>query len=224
MTNYKWYLFDLDNTILDFSKSSKLAFFKTLEYCEINITTDIYETYSKINQEYWQQYEKGNIDVNQLRKGRFEDFLKAINFKYDALKMSRIYLNFLVTESLEIKGALGILKTLSKTSNLALITNGLSKVQHKRIEKHDLKKYFKHIFISDEMGVSKPAKAFFDIVHKKIGSPNKNEVLVLGDNPDSDILGAHNFAYDALYFNYAQRNTNTINAKFKINSWKEFII
>ena len=222
MKNYKWYLFDLDNTILDFSSASKNAFFATLNTCAIPTTDNIHTVYNTINHFYWQQYEQGKINANTLRKGRFKDFLKEITFSFDALKMNEIYLEHLIFESEEIQGALQILESLQKTSKLAIITNGLSDVQHKRIAKHGLKPFFQHIFISDEMGVSKPANAFFDMVHQKIKKPNKKEVLVLGDNPNSDILGANKFGYDSLHYNYNNTNTNHFEATFKINSWAEF--
>lgn len=222
MKKYDWYLFDLDNTILDFSIASKQAFENTLKHCKIIPNEHTATIYHAINKSYWIKYEKGLIDSFTLKKGRFEDFLKEINHTYDALLMNQIYLDYLLKNSYEIAGSIKVLDKLVKTSKLALITNGLSDVQHKRIEKHHLKDYFKHIFISDEMGVSKPATAFFEIVHQTIKMPPKNEVLVIGDNPISDIQGASNFGYDSLYYNYENNDSQHIEATYKINSWHNF--
>lgn len=221
MKKYEWYLFDLDNTILDSNYASKKAFEKTLKIYSIDYSEKIYKVYHEVNNFYWEKYEKGKIDSETLRIGRFKDFLDKINFKINALEMSAKYLDYLVEFSIEIKGSFALLDKLAKTSNLALITNGLSDVQYKRIEKFGLDKYFKHIFISDEMGVSKPDKRFFDIVHSKINFPNKENVLVLGDNPNSDIQGANDFGYHSLFFNYNNYSKNVI-SNYSISDWKEF--
>jgi 2-haloacid dehalogenase len=222
MKKYDWYLFDLDNTILDFNIASNRAFEETLIHCKVIPNKDNAAIYHDINKSYWIQYEKGLINSSTLREGRFEDFLKEINHEHDALEMSQIYLDFLLKNSHEIAGSIQVLDKLLKTANLALITNGLSDVQHKRIEKHQLKDYFQHIFISDEMGVSKPATGFFEIVHSKINMPNKKEVLVIGDNPISDIQGATNFGYDSLYYNYGKNDDRHVEATYKIDSWENF--
>lgn len=222
MKKYNWYLFDLDNTILDFSKASKLAFEETLTHFKVKPDNNHSAIYHDINKSYWIRYEKGLIDSFTLRKGRFEDFLREINHAQDALQMSETYLDFLLKHSHEIEGAITILESLAKNSNLALITNGLSDIQHRRIAKHQLKDYFQHIFISDEMGVSKPAFNFFNIVHSTLKTPNKKEVLVIGDNPISDIDGANKFGYDSLFYNYENKESNKINATYQIDSWKNF--
>lgn len=222
MKKYDWYLFDLDNTILDFNIASKLALEETLTHCYVPPSKGNTALYHDINKSYWIRYEKGLIDSSTLRKGRFEDFLKEVNHEYDALKMSQVYLDFLLKNSYEISGSIQVLEKLAKNSKLALITNGLSDVQHKRLEKHQLKKHFQHIFISDEMGVSKPANEFFEIVHNKIDLPNKKEVLVIGDNPISDIEGANNFGYDSLFYNYGNKESKQVKATYKIDSWNNF--
>lgn len=222
MKKYDWYLFDLDNTILDFNIASERAFAETLLHCKVIPNENNAFIYHDINKSYWERYEKGLIDSFTLRKGRFEDFLKEIKHEHDALLMSQIYLDYLLKNSHEIEGSIQVLDKLVKDSKLALITNGLSDVQHKRIDKHQLNNYFQHIFISDEMGVSKPAKEFFEIVHKGIQRPNKKEVLVIGDNPISDIQGANNFGYDSLYYNYHNKNSKHVVSTYKIDSWKKF--
>lgn len=219
---YHWYLFDLDNTILDFSKASALAFEETLKHFNVKPNDNNSVIYHNINKSYWQRYEKGLINASTLRKGRFKDFLQEINHSEDALKMSETYLDYLLKHSQEIAGSINTLNSLSKKSNLALITNGLSDIQHKRIKKHQLKDFFKHIFISEEMGVSKPAFDFFNIVHNALKTPNKKEVLVIGDNLTSDIEGANKFGYDSLFYNYENKESNKINATYQIDSWKNF--
>ena len=221
MKNYEWYLFDFDNTIIDSNYTFEKALEEVFKIFSVPFSENTFKVYHNINSFYWQEYEKGNISSKKLRDGRFKDFLQEINVQKDADKMSLEYLNLLVKYSIEIKDSFALLDKLVKTSKLALITNGISDVQHKRIEKLNLSKYFQHVFISDEMGVSKPAEKFFEIVHKKIKFPQKENVLVLGDNPNADILGANNFGFHSLFFNF-NNYTGKVDSHYKITNWNQF--
>jgi putative hydrolase of the HAD superfamily len=62
-----------------------------------------------------------------------------------------------------------------------------------------IKKYFTHVFISEEMGVQKPDRAIFDIARKQadidIGS-----CIMIGDNFVNDIEGALKADWKAVYY------------------------
>lgn len=222
MKNYDWYLFDLDNTVLDFTETAKLAFEDMVSFFEMEKVEDAYRIYNTINKKYWSEYERGFIDADTVKYGRFEEFSAAINMDIDAKLMSKKYAEFVLNHSFIIDDALSIISYLRDKANLAIITNGLSHMQHDRIAKHNLQANFKHVFISDEMKVSKPDIRFFEIVHKTIGAPEKSKVLVCGDNPHSDIKGANNFGYHSLFFNYYKSPSHHIEAHYKLNDWKDF--
>lgn len=216
---YDWLLFDLDNTLLDFTTVSKRAFedlSTTFEFGELGN----YEKYHQINAKYWHYFEKHKINAHDLRYGRFKEFLESIDSKADHTVVAEMYINLLIEHSQWIPGAEQVLKELSQTHNLGIITNGLKEAQHGRLEKHNMKQYFKHIFISEELGASKPHQDFFHHVHQAIEQPAKHKVLVIGDNPKSDILGGNKFDYHTCWFNYhSNEKTKPVKANFRIESW-----
>jgi YjjG family noncanonical pyrimidine nucleotidase len=218
---YDWLLFDLDNTLLNFNESAYLAFTNLCEIHQIEDSKSAYLIYKEINAKYWHYFEKHKINANELRVGRFESFLKAINNQKDAAILAQDYTQLLVEHSQWITGAENALKHYSKTHSLALITNGLQDVQMKRLAKHQMFPYFKKIFISEELGASKPQKDFFEKVHAAIQNPQKNKVLVIGDNLKADIKGAKNFQYHACWFNYHQESKKKIPTHFSIHNWNE---
>lgn len=221
---YNYLLFDLDNTLLDFTKSSHIAFNKLMKYFEIeNESINLYDSYQAINAKYWHYFEKQKITANQLNAGRFKEFLKVMELNFNEHELAEKYLDFLVEHSSWIAGAESLLKQYSTTHELAIITNGLSKAQHLRLEKHDMKKYFKHILISEELGCSKPNSFFFEKAHQIIDEPNKNEVLVIGDNPNSDIKGGNNFGFSTCWYDYKQNKKQRARADYKVTDWNEFL-
>ena len=54
------------------------------------------------------------------------------------------------------------------------------------------------VFISDEIGFSKPDIRYFEEVCKKLGNPDKKEILVIGDSMTADIKGGYDFGLDTV--------------------------
>jgi putative hydrolase of the HAD superfamily len=73
-------------------------------------------------------------------------------------------------------------------------------VQYKKLDACGLRDYFDTIILSEDAGVNKPSKAYFDYALKVSGASRKT-TLMIGDNLQSDILGALNAGLDAMLFN-----------------------
>ena len=61
-------------------------------------------------------------------------------------------------------GVIELLEKLSETHILCIASNGVGVTQHTRLKKNDLNKYFKHIFISEEVGYQKPYVELFNAI------------------------------------------------------------
>ena len=62
-----------------------------------------------------------------------------------------------------------------------------------------LDRYIDGLFISEDMGVTKPDAAFFDICLERIGEP-KSTCIMIGDSLSSDMLGAKNASLASVWF------------------------
>jgi putative hydrolase of the HAD superfamily len=95
-------------------------------------------------------------------------------------------------------------KTLSILSNTAFIK---ASTLRKLLIKLDVEKYFAFQIYSDEVGLSKPNAAIFNLMLKQINMLHDgilpNQILHIGDNPIADIAGAN-----VLGINTFQINTN----------------
>lgn len=199
---YNWIFFDADDTLFDFKKAAYIAMAKTLVEYKINPPTDYYDIYKGINALAWEAFEKKEITADELRFVRFDKFLKAIGEYRDPLEMNAHYLFELSQMDIMIDGARGVLDELLENDfQLCLITNGLKEVQRPRITKAALEHYFQCIVVSDEIGIAKPHKGFFEYAFAEIGYPEKSEVIVVGDSLSSDIQGGNNFGVDTCWFN-----------------------
>ena len=207
--NYDWILFDADNTLLDFTGASKMAFAQAVATLEIPSHPELFNTYKKVNHIVWTELENGEIDAIALRKRRFELFLKEIDIQRDPVLFNQLYLGNLVEYTELLDGAKELLDHLHGKTKLGLITNGLKEVQRPRLAHTQIDHFFDVIVVSDEIGVSKPDRAYFDYVFKEMGQPAKEKVLVVGDNLNSDIKGGVDYGVDTCWFNPARHPNNT---------------
>ena len=93
-----------------------------------------------------------------------------------------------------------VLGYLQEKYKLHLITNGFAEVQWIKIEHSGLKPFFEHIIISEEVGTQKPDKAIFEIAMQRAGTV-ADECIMIGDNYNTDIVGAKAAGMDQVFFN-----------------------
>ena len=210
MSKYKVILFDVDNTLIDFDIDQKKAYFSAMKEVNINCTDEMYNDYYEVNRGLWHKFDDGKIKLSELFIKRHEIFFEKYNINIDANKFEEILnIEFQKTGTL-IKGVKEILDILKKNYILIIITNGKQEQQYKRLENAYLLDYFFKIFISEEIGYSKPDIKFFDIVLESIPNIEKQEILIVGDSISSDILGGINAGIDTCWYN-AKKKVKRLN-------------
>jgi len=204
---YKHIFFDLDHTLWDFATNSKLALKQIfdenlLPERGISAFEKFYDKYVPINDRYWARYHNGIVTKEQLRSGRFYDALKEFGVKDTGLAeiMAESYLAISPQMTTLFPDAVEVLQYLQGKYKLHLITNGFAEVQWIKIERSGLKPFFEHIIISEEVGTQKPDKAIFEIAMNR-ASTHAEECIMIGDNYNTDIVGAQNAGMDQVFFN-----------------------
>lgn len=201
MKKYDIILFDVDGTLLDFHKTEQLALTNALTELEIEPSAENIALYSECNHVLWDMLERGEIDKDELKVKRFRDFFKRINADIDENAGSDTYIKHLCAGCFFIDGAIKVSCRLSKTHRIAITTNGIKNVQYSRLKLSGLDKYFEHIFISDEIGYSKPQKEYFDHVISAMDIKDLNKVIIIGDSLTSDIKGGNNAGMATCWYN-----------------------
>lgn len=220
--NYKVLLIDLDDTLLDFQKSEEYAIRKTMETLKINPTDELVNVYKQINQKYWKMFERKEITRDDLLKARFKEFCKLLNLQNeDYAIINDTYFNNLSTKPFEIEGAYDFLEKLSQYCDIYVITNGVKKVQEKRLSLVNIGKFFKKIYISEEIGYHKPQLEYFNYVLNDLHITNKKEVLIIGDSLSSDIQGGINSNIDTMWYNPKNKRTD-VKYTYMINNYDDF--
>ena len=161
---YTTILIDADNTLLDFSMAEKKAHEKvSLEY-GLPVTDDLYNYYSKVNDDYWKAYEKKQYTREEIVVLRFEKYLAYLNRSdIDASVFNEKYRTYLGEGKYLIDGATEVIVALKELgAKIYVVTNGVSKVQNKRLNPQPFYKYLDGVCISEDAGHPKPDVEFFE--------------------------------------------------------------
>lgn len=202
---FEFLFIDLDDTILDFKAQEDAAIVKTLTAAGIDPTEEIIARYSQINKEHWARMEKGEIDRQQVLFGRFQVLFSELGVDADWESAALDYMENLSEGHYFLPGAEEVLEGLSKKYRLFITSNGTAKVQNKRLDSAGIRKYFEEIFISQDIGINKPDKGFFDYCFSRIPGFDPKKAMIVGDSPSSDITGGQNAGIATCWINPKHR-------------------
>lgn len=209
MRKYDIILMDADDTVFDFGKAEINALHRLFTMYNIPWTEDNVHRYQQINDEMWREFEKGDITKSFLLDNRFARFFEAIGFSGDGVKANSDYLDGLAEGNILLPGALDLCRKIKQLgAKLYLATNGVTRVQKKRLATSELADLCDGIFVSEEAGSQKPQKEYFDFVFSRLGNPPKEKVLMVGDSLSSDIKGAVAYGIPCCWLNRKGQTTD----------------
>lgn len=199
---------DIDDTLWWFTENSKLALRHTFDAFDISSVCTyerFKEVYLKKNLELWELYHHGLIDKDFLVNERFRFTLKECGYKGDVEKMCHLldeeYLRFLALQPTTIPGARQLLEYLvAKGYDVNTLSNGFQGTQQQKLISGGLSDLIHRNVLSDDCGITKPQRGIFDYALEQCGAEAATTVMI-GDNPDADIKGAHDAGWRTIYFN-----------------------
>lgn len=100
-----------------------------------------------------------------------------------------------------------VLDALSGTYKLGLVTNGLSKSQHGKIDSLGIRNRFDAIVVSGDVGIHKPDPRLFQLCLSQLEVASERAVYV-GDHYENDMCGARCAGIRAIWYTKAAKNAN----------------
>jgi 2-haloacid dehalogenase len=210
--NYTILLFDLDDTLLDFCANESDSLKKLFAQYGYDFSNELFSVYNSVNKQLWADYENGNISLDNVLNTRFFLTMLRLGKVVDGVEWEKKYRELLGNGCQLIDGALKIIKDLSLTHRLFIITNGINLTQIKRLKQSGLYDFFEAVFDSESIGHQKPSKEFFDYVMSHIKDFEIKEALVIGDSYKTDMIGGIQAGIDTCWIN---RNGQEIINEYK---------
>jgi len=198
-------LFDLDQTLLDFHASEHIALKMVMEENGQAFTEEHYNSFKNINKGLWIEFEKGIISKTELFATRFRRLFEECGCdtdEIDLLKINSDFIDHMSHNGVLMDGAIDFLKRIKQSVpdvRVYIITNGVTRNALGRIASTGLNEHICEVFVSDSIGISKPAREYFDHVISAIAEPRES-CIVIGDSLTSDMLGAKNAGLSSCWF------------------------
>ena len=221
---YKDLFIDFDDTLYDTHGNAVIALRETFEAFRLDRYFDdpqvFYDAYWTANIDLWTRYSRGEITRDYLITERFRrPLMVSERFRLTShdsrltpylLDISDRFLDFCASEPGVVEGAHELMDYLrSRGYRMHMCSNGFHEVQYKKLDACGLRDYFTTIILSEDAGVNKPAPQYFDYALQQADADLRT-TLMIGDNLQTDILGALNAGLDAMLFNRWQVDVKEI--------------
>ncbi|ANK59234.1 YjjG family noncanonical pyrimidine nucleotidase [Loigolactobacillus backii] len=221
---YTTLLFDLDDTLLDFKAAEKQALRSLFQELQLPLTQTIQQRYATLNTGLWQEYELGKITRGTLLKTRFTRLFRQLGQKIDGVACEKRYRTYLSGGHALVPHASEVCGILKQNFHLEVATNGIAKMQLRRLADSGLANYFERVFVSEEAGFQKPQPGFFNYIAQELPYFDKDKTLIIGDSLTSDITGGNRFGIDTCWFNpNLLTNQTSITPTFQIRQLPDLV-
>ena len=160
---YKFLLFDLDHTLLDFDTAEDVALTQLLKEEGVEDIQDYKDYYVPMNKSLWRDLEQKKITKAELINTRFSKLFAHFGIEKDGSYLAERYQFFLSKQGQTFPGVEDLLKYLiHQEYELYAATNGITFIQTGRLEQSGIAPFFKEIFISQQLHTQKPDAEFYE--------------------------------------------------------------
>ena len=222
---YKFLLFDLDHTLLDFDVAEDIALTQLLKEEGVVDIRAYKDYYVPMNKTLWKDLEEKKITKKELVNTRFAKLFAHFGIEKDGAYLAERYQFFLSKQGQTFPGVEDLLKYLiHQEYELYAATNGITYIQTGRLEQSGIAPFFKEIFISEQLHTQKPDAAFYEKIGARIPNFDKNYALMIGDSLSADIQGGNNAGIDTIWYNpHHLENKTQAQPTYEVHSYKDLL-
>lgn len=229
---YKYILFDIDSTLINYDISFDLASKELLCECGVEVSEDTIQLVHTITDNTWFDMELDRVDCEHIRKNyhklyhecfivAMEKIATALNINMEPDVMVSKFLVYFGANATPNPNSIEICERLSKDHVLCVATNGIVALQPLKLTKYN--QFLTKTYISEAVGHIKPEKEYFNHILKDLNATS-TECLMIGDSLANDIDGANQSGIDSCYYNPSgEKNTTNVVSTYEIRDFMELL-
>ncbi|MDK2634187.1 pyrimidine 5'-nucleotidase [Pantoea stewartii subsp. indologenes] len=218
LDNWDCILFDADDTLFHFDSYAGLQ--RLFAGYDVRFTDQDFADYQAVNKPLWVEYQNGQLSALELQTRRFAGWGQKLSVAPAILNDG--FLSAMAEICLPLEGADSLMTLLHGRVKMGIITNGFTALQQRRLERTGFLDYFSALVVSEEVGVPKPDARIFDYALAQLGNPPRDRVLMVGDTPESDILGGMNAGIKTCWVDHGTRPLpDAIKPDWRVNTLSE---
>lgn len=206
-------LFDVDDTLLDYRQAEAFTLNRIFESCGRTLSEEDLREAWQLSWAYWDAEQLSETDLPEVQRDYHERYHRGVQAYCGALSRKHAlglteeetyrrfnaYMGQAVTlydDTLEVLDALK-----ERGYVLCAATNGLARVQKPRVLALGR---MDRLFCSEELGLVKPMREFFERVLQETGV-RPEQCIMVGDSLRSDIAGAQSVGIKSIWINREER-------------------
>ena len=189
MDKPKVLLFDIDNTLLDFSAGARQGLAEIFREAGLPYRPAMFAVFQAENDKLWARIERGELTIAGLRDVRWQTILARLGLEGDGAAMEDAFRVRLHESAVPVAGAVDVLGRLRGAYRLCAASNGPYAQQVNRLRRAGMLDAFERLFISGRMGAEKPSRVFFDRCMVQLPGIRPEQCLMIGDSLTADIAG-----------------------------------
>ena len=133
MKQYRFLLFDLDNTLLDFDAAEQVAIRKAFRDLSLEPTDALIDRYCAINIAQWEAFERGELTRDEVLVRRFALLFGELGLSLDPEHAEALYRGYLGIGHYFVPHAPELLAALASHYRLFIASNGVADTQESRL-------------------------------------------------------------------------------------------
>lgn len=222
---YKFLLFDLDHTLLDFDTAEDVALTQLLKEEGVTDIQAYKDYYIPMNKSLWKDLELKKITKQELVNTRFSKMFSHFGIEKDGVYLAERYQFYLAQQGQVFSGAMELLDCLvDRGYELYAATNGITTIQTGRLAQSGLAPYFNQVFISEQLQTQKPDALFYEKIGQQIAGFSKEKTLMIGDSLTADIQGGNNADIDTIWYNsHHLENKSKAQPTYEVDSYQDLL-
>jgi putative hydrolase of the HAD superfamily len=199
-------LFDLDDTLFDHSGCARSALDAVRERydCFACVEPERFERrHGELLEELHFRVLAGEIGIDVARIQRFRRLFESAGVAADdalASAAAAAYRERYLASWQPVAGAIPLMRALRNRVRVGVVSNNLLLEQQEKIRYCGFDRYLDAIVISEDVGVTKPDPAIFEIALRRLGCA-AHEAVMVGDSWQTDVAGARAAGIRAIWLN-----------------------